>query len=705
MRMTRTTKMQRIKTAIEEILLDKEWEVDDYKLELFNMLQVMQDPDRLAMACIHRKTNLITLSMHPQIEQKLEEIIDVTGVKKYFHDALLQLTRGLTLHEWGHWQGCPMEDKIAMEMAAEASPSVYEYLRKYKEKQKTRETGDLHPDIEIDKKELMMHTFHQTNYFADLIDDTLEAHLDENKEDYVLGNWLFYIIEGEANKKSAKKRCEAQRMLAKQVISTIKETREKIKQKQAEVEELEKEIEEHSYEFGLHDKREELRTLQNKEIYNLEYLAEIRQKRQEISKGKLSKHFTLFLNTAAKLYLDKEKEKYWQEYYAEDFEELEEETQNILEILVDDHETARKIADRTATKQDWKKALHEIEYKYNKWADKNKKVVEIFLKYLDPEEQPKGTGMNMFFQNFIDNPEDMEEAIENLVKKGKPLHLADKDTVYNAIYRQKAQDIVMEEIRQDKEEGRLKIKDISLKKTTIPSLSGIKWSKTKVKYVDGEPQFEFYKEEVPLEIPGSFPKITRGLPDMLFMVDTSGSMGWAYAENNGNIDTSREMADYDLACTSIHSVVNYLEKSKKAPWMKFGAVTFSDETKFSGWKEHKDIDEMFKTLYDKEDGCTQLDTKVIDEVLKSKSDNFWAIMVTDGALHNEAEALKKIQEMVEQGNYFTLIHIKGAYSGGESFCKKIKELYGEDAAVIIKSAEDLAGVSLKYTKHMYGAIR
>lgn len=695
--------MQRIKTAIEEILLDKEWEVDDYKLEFFNILQVKQDPDRLATACIHSKTNLITLSMHPQIEDKLEEVIDVTGVKKYFHDALLQLTKGLTLHEWGHWQGCPMEDKMAMEMAAEASPSVYEYLKEKKRKEKTRETGNLHPEIKIDKEEVMMHTFYQTNHFADLIDDTLEAHFDENKEDYILGNWLFYIIEGEANKKSAKKRCNAPRILAKQTIKTIRKTREEIKKKQAEVEELEKKTED-EYSFGFIEKREELRILQNKEQYNLEYLAEIRQKRQAIRTGKFSKHFTLFLNTAAKLYLDEEKERYWQEYYAEDFEELEEETKNILEILLDDYDIAERIADRTATKQDWKKALHEMEYKYKRWPEKNKEVAEIFLKYLDPEEQPKGTGMNMFFQDFIDNPEDMDEAIENLVKKGKPLYLTDKDTVYNSIYRQKAQDIVMEEIRKDKEEGRLKIKDISFKKTAIPTLSGIKWSKTRVKYVNGEPQFEFFKEEVPLEIPGSFPKITRGIPDMLFMVDTSGSMRWAYAEHGGNIDTSKEMVEYDLACTSIHSVINYLEKSKKAPWMKFGAVTFSDKTNFSGWKEHKDIDEMFKTLYDKEDSCTKLDTRVMDEVLKSKSDNFWAIMVTDGALNNESEALQKIQEMVEQGNYFTLIHIDSR-GWGNSFCEKIKELYGEDAAVIIESAEDLAGVSLKYTKHMYGAIR
>jgi uncharacterized protein with von Willebrand factor type A (vWA) domain len=206
---------------------------------------------------------------------------------------------------------------------------------------------------------------------------------------------------------------------------------------------------------------------------------------------------------------------------------------------------------------------------------------------------------------------------------------------------------------------------------------------------------------VPIEAPGSFPKISKGLPDILFMVDTSGSMDWAYAEQNGTVDASGPMHSYDLACTAVHSVVNYLEKSKKAAWMKFGSVTFSSTTKFSGWKDHKDIKEIFKALYDKENSGTSLDSAVIDEVLKSKNDNFWAIMMTDGAIGNEEEALQKVQEMVEQGNYFTLIHI-----GTEnSFCKKIKELYGEDAAVVIDSAEKLSGMALKYTKNMYGAIR
>ncbi len=701
--------MQKIKSEIERILLEKDWEIRDYKLEFFNPMQILQDPGTLVSACIDMKTNLITITMHPEIEERLDGLISTKGIKQYFSDALLQLTKSLTLHEWGHWQGCPLESIKAMEMASAASQLVYDYLKNEEIKKKMRETGESCPYIGEIKKELVqMHTFYQTNAFTDLIDNTLRVHDadDKDKEDYVLGQLLFYINEGEKVKNSAPKRCEAQKIVAKQAIKTIRETREEIKSKQAELASIEQKYanlpdDDYTKTNSLYGVKSELEWLKRKEQCNLEYIAELRQKRHNILKGKIGKHATLFLNTAAKLYLDEEKEKQWQQYFEDDFPELEQETLNMLTILTGNGEIAQRIACRTATKADWGKALHEMEYKYEKWPEKNKSVVEILLKYLDPDEQLPGSGLGPFFKGFIDNPEEAEEIIATLAGEGKPLHFADSADVYNAIYKKKAQDIVLEEIDRDRQSGKLKIKDISMKKTVIPSLSGIKWSKTRVKEVNGEPQFEFYKEEVPIEVPGSFPKVSRGLPDILFMVDTSGSMGWAYAEREGTVDASREMQRYDLACTAVHSVVNYLEKSKKAAWMKFGSVTFSSTTKFSGWKDHKDIKEMFETLYDKEDSGTSLDGKVIDEVLESKSDNFWAIMVTDGAIGNEAEALQKVQDMVDQGNYFTLIHI-----GTEnSFCKKIRELYGEDAAVVIDSAEQLAGAALKYTKRRYGAIR
>lgn len=694
--------MEKIKATIEKILAEKDWEINKYQLDFFDIIKLMENPDRLAAASIDMKTNKIMFTVHPDIEAKLDDLISIKGIKKYFSDALVQLTKGITLHEWGHWQGCPLESQKALEMASAASPLVYEFLKEQEIKKQRRETGEAHPHIDEIKKDLVqMQSFWQTNFFMDFVDNALEAHLDDNKEDHVLGMWLFYTMEGEASRNSASNRCSDQRLVAKNVISTIRATREEIEKKQAEASALGKTVQQDRYDNSLGRLQYEIERLRQKEKYNLEYLAEIRQKRKVMRQGKFSKYFTLFLNASAKLYLDEKKESYWKQYYAEDFPELEQETQAILEILLDNNDIAERIAQRKATKEDWNKALHELEFKYEKWADKNKKVVEILLKYLDPDEQPPGMSLNPFFQSFIDNPEGMEDALGALIAQGKPLYFGENDMVYNAIYRQKAQKIVMEEIKKDREAGMVKIKDLSEKKTMIPSLSGINWGKTRIKNANGEQQFEFYKEQVPLQIPGQFPKMSKSLPDILFMVDTSGSMGWAYAENDGNIDTSRNMQSYDLACTAIHSVVNYLEQSKKAAWMKFGAVTFSNETKFSGWKEHKDIKEMFRTLYDKENGGTHLNGNVIDEVLSSKSDQFWAIMVTDGAIGNEAEAIKKVHDLVEQGNYFTLIHI-----GQEnSFCKSIKEKYGEDVVVVINSAEELAGVSLKYTKSIYGTIR
>ena len=86
--------------------------------------------------------------------------------------------------------------------------------------------------------------------------------------------------------------------------------------------------------------------------------------------------------------------------------------------------------------------------------------------------------------------------------------------------------------------------------------------------------------------------------------------------------------------------------------------------------------------------------------MESSSDRFCALMVTDGAITNADETLKKIQDLIEKGNYFTLIHV-GTENG---FTQKIREMYGEDAVKVIDSPDKLTGLTLGYTKNIYGMV-
>ncbi len=146
-------------------------------------------------------------------------------------------------------------------------------------------------------------------------------------------------------------------------------------------------------------------------------------------------------------------------------------------------------------------------------------------------------------------------------------------------------------------------------------------------------------------------------------------------------------------------MIDYLEKVKKASFLNYGLIQFSDNTTWSGWRSYYELSSIKRNLFEGYEGNgTVLDPKILDETLKTKRDKFMAVMISDGEIMNSDEALKSCNEIITEGNEFILLQI----ASRDNFANKIEESGG--MVVNIDNPNDLVGLVLSATKRKYDRV-
>ena len=172
--------------------------------------------------------------------------------------------------------------------------------------------------------------------------------------------------------------------------------------------------------------------------------------------------------------------------------------------------------------------------------------------------------------------------------------------------------------------------------------------------------------------------------DLLWILDTSGSMGWSIKP----LDDSK----YDICIRSVYSVINYLESNNRASGMNFGLAQFGvrDMTTWSGWKNYSQLGLLRNQVFTgyQNAGETVLDPKTIDSIL-SKKNNFLAMMVSDGVLSNEEEGIASCKKIIKEGNSLVLFELQNRSRLGV----EVKEAGG--IVIAVDKAEDLVGINLQ----------
>lgn len=220
--------------------------------------------------------------------------------------------------------------------------------------------------------------------------------------------------------------------------------------------------------------------------------------------------------------------------------------------------------------------------------------------------------------------------------------------------------------------------------TQLLSFNQIDWAGTRIK-PDGE--LQFYEKRLPISWQSPARVETKGIPDLLLVVDSSGSMRWDPEDGHG---------PYDSLLRAVYSVFHFLEDGQKAQCMRFAAVNFSDATLTTSWHSYRALNEVKKLLFRHQRGGTRLDCAKLRQLAEAGSNRFLCLMVTDSQIANPADVVSTIQEMTDLGHGFVLIQI------GQAVPMTLEVQSAGHAVHVITDHRQMEGLCLDYARRTWG---
>jgi hypothetical protein len=257
----------------------------------------------------------------------------------------------------------------------------------------------------------------------------------------------------------------------------------------------------------------------------------------------------------------------------------------------------------------------------------------------------------------------------------------------DAMYRQRVADMEIKSDSISRAGMALDIAHMSREKLQdgLPSLNYIDWGATRFG-PDGE--LELYNKKLPITHQTPATTSPGGFPDLLLLVDSSGSMSWKPRTGSGQ---------YDSLLRAAYSIFAFLEKRNKAQHMKYAAVNFSGRTLSTPWKPYSELSDIKKLLFNKQNAGTVFNSEVLEELARTNSDNFMCLMVTDGAIRNSSDVVKIVGEMVARGNKFVLIQIGKPSPLVQALRQMTVPVH------VITDHRQLRGLCLDYTQEAWGS--
>jgi hypothetical protein len=265
---------------------------------------------------------------------------------------------------------------------------------------------------------------------------------------------------------------------------------------------------------------------------------------------------------------------------------------------------------------------------------------------------------------------------------------------YDQLYKQRADKILLEYIRGNRDDKKFVVDFLAksrINEDDSIDLETIDWPSTmpikrKDKVSTG---VWLFRSELPLEIitPGTV--TAGGLPDLCFIVDTSGSMDWSPEAGKGK---------YDLLLRAVYSVFNYLEYTRRAYSINYAVINFSDATRFSGWYDYYNLNKIKRELFTHQDGGTTLDPLKVQQMMDQAKDRFAVIMVSDGAISGAETLVQHFTHLIANGNDYSLIQI-----GGHSQFSKLMKANGAEVHVL-RSASKIPGITLGKARQVYNPV-
>ncbi len=167
---------------------------------------------------------------------------------------------------------------------------------------------------------------------------------------------------------------------------------------------------------------------------------------------------------------------------------------------------------------------------------------------------------------------------------------------------------------------------------------------------------------------------SKTLPDLLLVLDSSGSMSWSRKGRNLS-------GSFHLALVSAFAALDYVIKKG----CRVAAINFSVDLTQCEWT--KDRMELEHTLLAYEGGGTVIPINQISELCTSATDRVMVLVISDAQISNWHPFVKRMKDLTSRGHELFLFHI-GSRSKTPS--KRIADLVKSGVEVIpVSSVKDL----------------
>ncbi len=181
---------------------------------------------------------------------------------------------------------------------------------------------------------------------------------------------------------------------------------------------------------------------------------------------------------------------------------------------------------------------------------------------------------------------------------------------------------------------------------------------------------------------------SKSLPDMLLVIDSSGSMTWGMTSKTTS-------GPYHTALVAAFAAMDVALRRGS----RVAAINFSSGSKSSKWSSSKS--EVERVLLAYQGGGTVAPVKKIAKACEVAESKVMVLMMTDAEIANWDKFVESVRDLSSRGHKLFLFHITGG--SGKKKSKTQRAL--EDAGAVvypIKSAKDLPGLVVREVRSVYG---
>ncbi|MFW9925724.1 MAG: vWA domain-containing protein [Candidatus Thorarchaeota archaeon] len=181
---------------------------------------------------------------------------------------------------------------------------------------------------------------------------------------------------------------------------------------------------------------------------------------------------------------------------------------------------------------------------------------------------------------------------------------------------------------------------------------------------------------------------SQSLPDMLIVIDSSGSMTWGMRSKSVS-------GSYHTALVAAFAAMEVaLRKGSR-----IAAINFSDGSRSSKWSSNREDAERILLAY--QGGGTVAPTKKIASACENAESQVMVIMITDAEIANWDKFIDAIRVLTHKGHKSFIFHIGGG--SGKRRSKVQRALEDAGASVYpIRSTKDLPSLVIREVRGIYG---